>query len=249
MKSGAAIRVWKLRLAGRPGPGSLKTMELHGRRLDKTSARRAINEVEPLVFRGLNLSELYLEHAKNARIKDGTKNPIMHFILQWPTSIEMSYTNELAILEESARFINDICGGRAVFAGRLDRDEIGRHAVDIFAAPLYTKTTKLHGVQTWSSTSKHLKILCKKHEAEIRRRFGVDHLVDNLQAQGMALQSEWIQFLEDFGLKIKPKVEKNSFFIDYLPPDAYAEATNLHRPTKQGLYQNQDESGYTISPP
>lgn len=208
MECGAAIRVWKLRLAGKPGSGSLRTMELFGRRLDKASARCAINEIEPLIFGGQNLCELYLQHLQNARIKDGTKNPIMHFILQWPTSIEISYTNESAMLAESARFINDICGGRAVFAGRLDRHKIGRHVVDIFAAPLYCKTTNLHGEQIWSSTSRHLKILCKKHEAEIMRRFGVSYLVDNLQAQGMALQSEWIFFLESLGLKIKPKVEK-----------------------------------------
>lgn len=229
MKSGAAIRVWKLRVSGRPGPGNLKTMEMHGRRLDASSARRAINNKEPLVYGGLNLVELYIKHSSGARIKAGTKCPVIHFLLQWPNNIEMTGKNEYVVLSESIRFVNEICGGRAVFSGRLDRDEIGKHAVDIFAAPLYEKITKMHGVETWSSTSKHLKELCKKHQPEINRRFGVNHLVDNLQAQGIALQSEWIRFLEGIGLKVKPKVEKVTFFPDRLSPEEYAAKTLLNQ--------------------
>ncbi len=243
MDYGAAVRVWRLRVAGVPGPGSLKTMESHGLRLDRSSSRRAVNKIEPLVIGGLNLCELYFDHLKSARIKAGTKKPIMHFILQWPTNIEMSCANESAILAESARFVDDICGGLAVFAGRLDRDEIGQHTVDIFAAPLYSKKTKLHGEQMWSSTSRHLKILCKKHGSEIKRRFGVNYQVDNLQAQGMALQSEWIKFLEDLGFKIRPKVEKNSFYNDHLGPDEYAAATSL---ANKDRAKHVDESGCII---
>ncbi|MEJ5143688.1 hypothetical protein, partial [Gluconobacter albidus] len=59
------------------------------------------------------------------------------------------------MLNEAVAFINASHGGRAVFRARLDRDEVGRHGVDVFYAPKYEKVTRRGKVvEDWISLSK-----------------------------------------------------------------------------------------------
>lgn len=72
----------------------------------------------------------------------GLKRPAMHAIIQFPPQIRISEANERKMLQLAVQFINKTHGGDAVFAARLDRDEDGRHTVDVFYSPKYVKETK-----------------------------------------------------------------------------------------------------------
>jgi hypothetical protein len=104
----------------------------------------------------------------------------------------------------------------------LDRDEVGRHTVDVFYAPKYEKVTK-KGSSTWMSTTKHGRELCQVHADEIRRRFdqnGHEELNMSPRAVGMAINSEFRRFLEaELHMKLPPKQEKASYDPDRLTPE------------------------------
>lgn len=215
----ASIRSNSLTLGG-TGEKSLGGMEKHGKRQDKTSQQRRISDKDPLVFGGLNLRELYDSHVAGCKQNKALKRPVMHAIVQFPTAIPVTASNEKTMLKWAIDFINESHGGRAVFAARLDRDEEGKHTVDVFYAPKYEKKTKTHGVQTWISNSKHGKELCNKHRVEIERRHSGTFSTGPRQV-GIALQEELHGFFLKKGIKLDERSKKSSSKPDRLSPEAY----------------------------
>lgn len=213
----AAVRIHSLTLNG-SGPKSLPLMEKHGKRLDGTSKARKVRDMSPLVYGSLNLREAYDRHVAGARMNKGLKRPVLHALVQFPREIRVTPQNEQKMLQMAINFINSSHGGRAVFAARLDRDETGRHTVDVFFAPRYQKSTKTHGNQDWISTSKHGKDLCHKHRDEIERRCGSFNT--RPRAVGMALQAEFHDYLRRMGLKLEDRTEKAILAPDRLEPEA-----------------------------
>jgi len=136
---------------------SLKAMENHGQRLDRAGDRRRIREVDALIYDpygcGLELVKSHAAHIKGKRQNAGASKLALQAFIQFPTDLEMTAANEQMMLDQAVAFVNKTHGGKAVFHARLDRDEAGRHGVDVFYAPTYDKTTS-RGTETWVSLSK-----------------------------------------------------------------------------------------------
>lgn len=225
---GASIRAASLTLGG-AGQKTLAAMQLHGMRNDGTSRKRRVRDQEPLVYGSLDLQTAFKSHIEGCRMNSSLKRPVMHALVQFPTSIPINEKNEMVMLNLAVKFINQHHGGDAVFAARLDRDEDGRHTVDVFYCPKYLKKTKQHGEELWISNSKHGKELCERHRAEIERRHGGKFLTGPRQV-GIALQAEFYNFLRSKNLELKDRVEKENSRPDRLEPEDYkikAEMKNL----------------------
>lgn len=216
---GASIRAASLTLGG-AGQKTLASMQAHGMRNDGTSRKRKVRDVEPLVYGSLDLKTAFKDHIKGCRMNSSLKRPVMHALVQFPTSIPITEKNEKVMLKLAVKFINQHHGGDAVFAARLDRDEDGRHTVDVFYAPKYVKETKQHGEELWISNSKHGKLLCERHRDEIERRHGGTFLTGPRQV-GIALQAEWYNFLRSKHLEIENRKEKDHSKPDRLEPETY----------------------------
>lgn len=151
------------------------------------------------------------------------KRPVLHALVQFPKELAINPKNEQAMLNAAVQFINASHGGNAVFAARLDRDEAGRHTVDVFFSPKYekiTKTGKSQGV--WISTSKHGKELAIKHQDHIRKRHPTAKLSKPLTGPrhvGMALQEELYQFMSGTSLKLEPRTFKAAVAPDRKTPE------------------------------
>lgn len=211
----AAIRVDSLNTE------SLGKQENHGKRLDDISQIRKINDNPPLVFGGLNLQDLYFQHIQGCKKNASLKKPIQHAFIQFPIAIKATEKNQEKFLKAAIEFINSRFGGDAVFAARLDRDEAGKHGVDVFFVPKYTKTTKARGDEIWISNSKHGKELCERHRAEIEHRSN-GKFNTRPRAVGIALQNELRSFLEkDYGLNLDQKKWKTKKEKDRLNPEDY----------------------------
>ena len=204
-------------------------MEKHGRRQDATSQHRKINDTPPLVYKGLNLRELFDKHVENCKMNKGLKRPVLHALIQFPTELTVNKQNEQAMMKAAIDFINSTHGGSAVFAARLDRDEQGKHSVDVFYSPKFEKTNvKRKATETWISTTKFAKSLCKKHEDEISRRHG-GKFVDGPRQQGIALQAELHSYLLEKGLNLNLRQEKISALPDRLEPEQYKAQLDLDK--------------------
>jgi len=135
----------------------LSAMEAHGKRLDRTGDRRVVRNTKALIYdpygHGLNLIKAHADHIKGARVNKGAKKVALHAFIQFPTDLEITPENEQMMLDQAVAFVNKTHGRKAVFHGRLDRDEKGRHGVDVFFAPTYDKTTS-QGTERWVSLSK-----------------------------------------------------------------------------------------------
>ena len=119
------------------------------------------------------------------------------------------------MLDQAVAFVNQTHGGRAVFRARLDRDEAGRHGVDVFFAPRYEKVTKRGKVrEDWISLTKFgkeaavarfgQKTLEKKNPETgqfetVRDKHGWPMEVDcdSKFFQGRAFQDLWFEHLRD----------------------------------------------------
>lgn len=216
-----AVRIIRLKVGGW-GHQTLGAAELHGKREDATSRSRRVNDKNPLLVGGLDLEDLYAKHSAGARMDQRTKAPVMHLIFQWPKSLEINEANQAMMLKVAREFSDQLLGGQAVFAGRLDRDEKGEHCVDIFASPLVTKVSAKGVESRWIQTSTHLKALTEKHREEIVRRHPTIKDITNPRCQGIAIQSEWINHLRGLGYEIDPKNEKTHGRPDRLSPEEYA---------------------------
>lgn len=163
---------------------SFAAAEAHGKRLDAIGkARAVIEDAPPITTTGLDLANLYADHAKGAKVqKSGTK--ALHLVLQFPKDLVDGEDGQ-TMLRHARDFVASVFGPEAIFADRVDRDEKSRHVVDLFLAPKYEKITKRRS-QAAITTSKHLKDL-----AEARGK------APTLRGQGQALQDAWFEYLRD----------------------------------------------------
>jgi len=212
----ASIRVNALTLGG-TGDNSLPGMEAHGKRLDQTSKRRKVREKEPLVYRSLDLRKEYDLHVAGAKMNAKLGKPVLHAIIQYPTQLQVTEKIERSMLNNAVKFIDETHGGNAVFAARLDRDEKGRHNVDVFYSPRYSKVTK-DGACDWISTSKFAKELCELYREMIERRHDGE-FVRRPRQQGMALQEALYDFLKKKGLDLEPRTLKDHGLRDRVQPE------------------------------
>ena len=238
-----AVRINNLALSG-PGPKTLSSMESHGKRLDATARARRAGDTPPLVHGSLDLAAAFGTHTEGCRMNRAARKPVMHAIVQFPTAIALPADPAAAepaqrrMLGAAVDFVNRTYGEPdqpAVFAARMDRDEAGRHAVDVFFAPKYWKETKSRGRELWTGTTRHGKALARRHEAEIRRRHSGSFTTGPRQI-GIALQSEWRGYLAaiapELGLPpdgIAPKHEKQHGGPDRLEPEAFKARRDLER--------------------
>lgn len=193
-------------------------MQRHELRLDYAGQLRSIEpENEALFYRPygdhLSIFESFEKHVEGAKRNASATALLRHSFIQFPTSIEITPESEEMMLREAVAFINKTHGGRAVFHGRLDRDEKGKHGVDVFFAPRYEKKTA-KGVTDWVSLTKHGKErardrLGQKQEEKYNKRtqewepqFNKDGSAkmiwqDSAYFQGQVLQDEWFEHLRD----------------------------------------------------
>lgn len=193
-------------------------MESHELRLDYSGQLRSIEpENEALFYRpygdDLSISQSYEKHVEGARRNASASKLLRHSFVQFPTNIEVTPENQKMMLREAVAFINKTHGGRAVFHGRIDRDEKGKHGVDVFFAPRYEKKTA-KGVTDWISLTKFGKErardrLGQKQEEKYNKttkewepqfnKDGGDKMIwkDSAYFQGQVLQDEWFEHLRD----------------------------------------------------
>lgn len=140
----------------------LQAMENHELRLDHSGHRRSVRKdaqgdpIPPLIYNPLRMNRLTQAHAAHidgARVNKGAGKISRHAFIQFPTDLPITPQSEQMMLDQAVAFVNKTHGGNAVFWARLDRDEEGRHGVDVFFAPKYQKATK-RGTATWISLTK-----------------------------------------------------------------------------------------------
>ena len=206
----------------------LSAMENHERRLDRTGAMRSVrkdakgNHIPPLIYDPYGtgtgegcLTEAHEEHIAGARVNAGAGKVARHAFIQFPTDLEVTPENEKMMLDQAVAFVNQTHGGRAVFRARLDRDEVGRHGVDVFFAPRYEKLTKRGKVrEAWISLTKFGKEAAVERfgQKPLEKRNGKTGQVeavkdkngqpvmvdcDSKHYQGRAFQDLWFEHLRD----------------------------------------------------
>ena len=126
----------------------LNAMERHGKRLDHMGPSRQVRDVEPLVYGTLDLAEARDRHMEGVQQQGNTE--AVHMFVQFPTDLPGADTlpKQQRMLSMAVEFANAYHGGDAVFAARLDRDEKGRHGVDVFLMPRYDFHTKTGGLRS-----------------------------------------------------------------------------------------------------
>lgn len=220
------------------GMAELAAMEKHGKRLDDSSAKRVIRDTSPLVHGSLDLRDRYDAHMDGIRQNAKATKPVLHFIVKFPDDLlegpkmgrfEGSKADrQKMMLAQAVAFINQTHGGSAVFAARVDRDELGESIVDVFASPRYEKRTKRtpadqSGVM-WASATKFGKELAERHEDEVRRRHPEAKAgpLTSPRMVGIALQSEFADWFQRVnGVALAPKVEKGTSAPDRLEKEAH----------------------------
>lgn len=189
----------------------LANMEAHGKREDESGKRRRVREAEPLVVGGLDLRDLRADWMSDVKQQGNTA--ALHALVQYPTGLidGTAKDQQERMLKHAVRFMNDFHGGDAVFAARLDRDEKGRHSVDLFMMPRHDFRYKDGRVAKRAAVSKHTK-------AEAQRRYGKQ----DRRAQGSALQDSWFEYMRDeMGLDVLPPQRKKATAKDRLEPEAH----------------------------
>ncbi len=190
----------------------LANMEAHGKREDESGKRRQVREAEPLVVGGLDLREQRTDWMTDVKQQGNTA--ALHALVQYPTGLidGTAKDQQERMLRHAVRFMNDFHGGDAVFAARLDRDEKGRHSVDVFMMPRHDFRYKDGRVAKRAAVSKHTK-------AEAQRRYGRQ----DRRAQGSALQDAWFEYMRDeMGLDVLPPQRKKATAKDRLEPEELA---------------------------
>lgn len=219
-------------------------MESHELRLDYSGQLRSIEpQNEALFYRpygnDLSISESYKKHVEGARRNTSASKLLRHAFVQFPTTIEVTPEAQEMMLREAVAFINKTHGGRAVFHARIDRDERGKHGVDVFFAPRYEKKTA-KDLTDWISLTKFGKErarerLGQKQEEKYNKKTkewepqfktdGSPKMVwqDSAHFQGQVLQDEWFEHLRDvvgldWVLRGEKKVGRDP---DRLEPEEY----------------------------
>lgn len=147
-------------------------------------------------------------------VKQQGNTAALHALVQYPTGLidGTAKDQQERMLRHAVRFMNDFHGGDAVFAARLDRDEKGRHSVDVFMMPRHDFRYKDGRVAKRAAVSKHTK-------AEAQRRYGRQ----DRRAQGSALQDAWFEYMRDeMGLDVLPPQRKKATAKDRLEPEELA---------------------------
>ena len=186
---------------------SLAAAEAHGKRLDHNGKARSVFEhAPPLTISGLDLRQLHAAHVDGAQKRKGAPEAL-HMVLQFPKDL-VNGEDAGTMLTHANLFASSIFGAEATFADRVDRDEKGRHVVDLFLAPKYQKVTK-RGSKLAVSTSKHLKELAAERGK-----------APTLRGQGQALQDAWFEYLRDqMGLDVKRGAKKALPGDDWQTPE------------------------------
>jgi hypothetical protein len=203
----------------------LSAMENHELRNDLAGEKRSVRKgpdgeaAPPLLYdpygTGLTkggLVKAHAEHIDGARVNKAASKIARHAFLQFPTDLDITPETEQMMLDQAVEFVNQTHGGQAVFRGRLDRDEKGRHGVDVFFATRYAKTTK-HGKTDWISLTKFGKeraveifgqkpLRKKNNEGEFKPVEDDDGNAvmvdcDSQYYQGRAFQLLWFEHLRD----------------------------------------------------
>lgn len=190
----------------------LNAMERHGKRLDVMGPSRRVRDVPPLVYGSLDIAEARDKWMEG--VQQQGKTEALHMLVQFPTEFEHAGTEagQKAMLRHAVEFANEYHGGDAVFAARLDRDEMGQHTVDVFLMPRHDFTYKDGRTQKRASVSKFSK-------EQAKARFGKD----DPRSQGSALQAAWFEHLQRKGLRwVEPPTRKAVRTKDRQEPEAYA---------------------------
>lgn len=228
----ASVRCSALDMAG------LAAMEAHGKRLDASSQRRKIRDDSPLVFGSLDLRPAYNAHMKGVKLNAGAKKPVLHFIVRFPPELLSGdkighfdgdkEARQKMMLIQAVQFVNETHGGHAVFAARVDRDEMGETIVDVFAVPRYEKRTKRtpddEFGEIWGSATKYGKELAVRHAEEMHRRHpkAKSSKLTGPRMVGIALQSEFANWFKEInGVGLAPKQEKGTSAPDRLEKEAH----------------------------
>ena len=212
--------------------------EARFRRLELERIRALIEVADER--RNFTMMDAYAAHVEGARRSAGATKLFQHAFLQFPTDLGITPETEVEMLAQAVAFINRTYGGNAAFHARLDRDEKGRHGVDVFFAPRYQKTTA-KGTEDWISLSKFSKALARdrfgqrQKTAKNRKTGAFDPVFDKAGKpvmvwndsgyfQGQALQDSFFEHLRDsMGLKWAVRGErKKTRDHDRLEPEEYA---------------------------
>jgi hypothetical protein len=185
-------------------------MERHGKRTDRSGKQRSIRDETALVWNTLDLKVARQVHMSNVAQQGQTA--ALHVLCQFPTElVKADEHGQFKMLIHAVQFVNKFHGGRAVFAARMDRDEAGRHVVDVFAMPTYERTYKDGRTAMRASVSKFTK-------AEAKQRYGKD----DRRSQGSALQDAWFEYLRDeLGLNVQRPERKKTTAKDRVEPEVY----------------------------
>lgn len=196
--------------------------------------------------RNFTLMDAYEAHVEGARRSAGSHKLFQHAFLQFPTDIEITPESEQEMLAQGVAFINRTYGGNAAFHARLDRDEKGRHGVDVFFAPRYAKTTA-KGTEDWVSLSKFSKELARdrfgqRPKTVKNRKTGEFEPVkdkagkpvmgwnDSGYFQGRALQDAFFEHLQGMGLEWAVRGErKKTRDDDWKTPEQIGAEKDLQR--------------------
>lgn len=202
----------------------------HELRQDFKGRLRMINNTPPLIYKPTGSSapdmvSAYDEWSAGCRRnKAAVDNLALHAMVHFPSQLiplngtpEQIAKAERFMLAHAVHFINDRNGGDAVFWARLDRDEEGRHNVDVFYAPRYVKHTKSKGAERWISLTKFdkeraLERFAQVPKLEVRKDARGKNTVipaqdkdgnqimipgNSLFWRGKALQTDFYEYLRD----------------------------------------------------
>jgi len=190
----------------------LTNMERHGKREDASSQRRRVRDIEPLVYGSLDLTEERRAHMNG--VKQSGRSACIHALVQFPTGLldGAREDHQREMLGHAVEFLNRYHGGDAVFAARLDRDEKGRHTVDVFLMPRYDFHYKDGRVVKKASVSKFSKVEAKKRFGRTDRR-----------SQGSALQDAFFDHLRHKMLLrgVQPPTRKKITTKDRIEPEEF----------------------------
>lgn len=195
--------------------------------------------------RNFTIMDAYEAHVKGARRSAGAKKLFQHAFIQFPTDLEITSDIEIEMVAQAVAFIQKTYGGNAVFHARLDRDERGRHGVDVFFAPRYAKTTA-KGTTDWISLSKFSKKLARdrfgqREKTKKNKETGEFDIIlgkngepikvwnDSGYFQGRALQDAFAEHLRG-SMKLawaKRGTRKKTREADWKPPEAIAAEREL----------------------
>ena len=190
--------------------------------------------------RNFTIMDACAAHVADARKNAGAKKVFLHGFMQFPTEIKPTVRNQRLMLAIAVDFVNETYGGCAVFHARIDRDEKGRHGVDVFFAPRYEKHTASKGTEQWISLSKFSKENARtrygKRQKEVKKRNKFVPVYDDNGKpvmvwndadvfQGRALQDAWFEHLKEHvgdRYEVERGERKKGRDPDRLSPEDYA---------------------------